>query len=202
MLDIFEKIKKSGNMADVYTYTIVARTLGHAGNATRAIQLLDEMEQKGVEPNRHTYNTILDVIANQNRLDDGIKLFKGMLEHGVHPDVSSCLAIVKLLCKERQVGRTLDLTRWIKGKIMKKEVYECFIKLLGKMGYLQEARALFNGMKIDGIRPNHLTCLSMISLLCQASEPDEALAIVKERENSGHNLGVSCYHCKVSRIYT
>lgn len=180
--NVFKDMKQIGNVADVYTYTILARSLGQAGMVNRALELLDEMAAEGVKPNTYMFNTIL---GKQDKADEGIKLFKKMLNVGVEPDFSSYRAIVKLLCKGRQLGGAFELLKLIKEKPVRKVAYQSFIKVLGNMGYIREVRTLFQGMEHENLKPSVGVYLSMIDAFCRAAEPDEALVVMKEMNQNG-----------------
>lgn len=196
----YQEMKWCNTIADTTTYTILLHSLWHSGMAIKATDIWSEMVQRGLKPNKDIYNGILDALASQNNLEMGISIFKRMAEEGANSDFLSCEAILKLLCKARQVGRTLELAHRIKEKSAKVKVFESFIKALGKMGHVNEVFLFVDGLLSDDVRQSQAVYVGVIDALCSTTEPKKALSMLSVMEKNIGNVPINSYNSVMAAL--
>jgi pentatricopeptide repeat protein len=75
--------KKLSIEPDLISYNTVIKAFCQMGSFDSAVLLLDEMENKGLEPNLFTFNTLLNGLYGKGRVSDGEKIWELMLKKNV-----------------------------------------------------------------------------------------------------------------------
>ncbi|XP_037491417.1 putative pentatricopeptide repeat-containing protein At1g12700, mitochondrial isoform X3 [Jatropha curcas] len=81
-----------------------------------AVDLFDDIVEKGYQPNVYTYNVIVNGLCKIGKTTVAFDILKRMVEKGCLPNVVSFNAIIDSLCKDRFVTKALDLFFKIKSK--------------------------------------------------------------------------------------
>ncbi len=100
---------------DTVLYTAMIHACGKAGQAERALALLEEMQSEGLVPTEVTYNAALYATARRrDKWQEGKMLFQAMLRAGMEPTELSfqsteVLLFIHLFCSQRYTMNTLLL---------------------------------------------------------------------------------------------
>ncbi|XP_050232670.1 pentatricopeptide repeat-containing protein At5g46580, chloroplastic [Mercurialis annua] len=100
---LFEDMKRSEQCRpDIWSYTAMLNIYGSGGNATKAMELFDEMSELGVAINVMGCTCLIQCLGKAKRVDDLVRVFKFAIERGVNPDdrLCGCLLSVVSLCEE------------------------------------------------------------------------------------------------------
>merc|ERR1712064_81927 len=75
----------------------------------QALQLLDEMQGRGIAPNAITYNTAISACEKAQQTTRVLQLFDEMQVGGIAPDMITYNAVMSACEKAQQTGRALQL---------------------------------------------------------------------------------------------
>ncbi|MCE7766813.1 hypothetical protein GQL56_29760, partial [Pseudomonas putida] len=81
------------------TYTTLISGFCKWGKIEKGYELLDNMRQKGYNPNQTTYLHIMLAHEKKEELEECLELVKEMENIGIPPDLSIYNAVIRLACK-------------------------------------------------------------------------------------------------------
>ena len=154
--NLFEDMKKSEHCRpDSFSYTAMLNIYGSGGNVDRAMQLFDEMSERGVAINVMGCTCLTQCLGRARRIDDLVKVFDVSLARGVKPDdrLCGCLLSVVSFCEETQdVNKVLSCLHQANPKLV------AFVNLLGekKIGFetfKEEFRIILSDTAVEARRP-------------------------------------------------
>lgn len=140
--------------------TIIAGYALH-GYSEEALDLYYEMRDSGVKMDHFTYSIIIRICARLASLEHAKQAHAGLVRNGFGLDVVASTALVDLYSKW---GRMED-ARNVFDKMPKKNVI-CWNALLGgyaNHGHGNEAMSMFQKMLREGMLPNHVTFLAVLT---------------------------------------
>ncbi|PIN00806.1 hypothetical protein CDL12_14705 [Handroanthus impetiginosus] len=129
----------------------------------RAFACIRAMQYEDIKPNRVTLISILPACVELGSVKHGKEIHGYAIRHGYDLDAQFSSALLHMYC---ECGGELQIARLIFNRCVKKEIvmWSCMIA-----GYshskasAREAIRLFNEMQMEGIVPNSVTLLSLIS---------------------------------------
>ncbi|XP_020250769.1 putative pentatricopeptide repeat-containing protein At1g53330, partial [Asparagus officinalis] len=111
---------------DACTYNILIRS---AKSIDCALNLFDEMLERGIEPSIVTFGTLISALCNNSKLDEAFKLKEEMPRlYNIEPNAFVYAALIKALCKSGKLEEALSLRREISG--LDSAVYSTLIRAL------------------------------------------------------------------------
>ncbi|KAK6911130.1 Pentatricopeptide repeat [Dillenia turbinata] len=153
--DMLMKMKRSGKMLDIYSYTAVMNGFCKVGRTDEAMELINEAMERGLVPSVVTFNTLFTGYCEEGRAGEGwekflaaLRIYKKMLDLGYEVDGRMMNGLVRVICKTFSID--VDL--------------------------LKEAFQVFEKMKNKGAT----TCLLVIQSLCTVKEANKAFENLKE----------------------
>lgn len=141
---------------------------GYAQNrcANEALVLFDRMVVDKVEPNGATLASVLSACAQSGCLDFGEKIHVFMEERGVEVGVILGTALVNMYAKN---GAILLAWKCFDGMLEKNiATWNAMICGLAAHGYAKEAISLFGELEKEGVVPNDITFVGVLSACCHA----------------------------------
>lgn len=102
---LFEDMKRSEHCRpDSWSYTAMLNIHGSGGNASKAMDLFEEMSKLGVDINVMGCTCLIQCLGKSRRIDDLVRVFNVSIERGVNPDdrLCGCLLSVVSLCEESE----------------------------------------------------------------------------------------------------
>lgn len=96
------------NLTHIKEFSVVLKALALDGQWRRALRLLKEMEEVGVELNLIVYNQVLSAMAKDKQVDKALGMLATMRERQIEPDVlsySNCVGA----CKPSEWQRAADI---------------------------------------------------------------------------------------------
>ncbi|ERN15630.1 putative pentatricopeptide repeat-containing protein At3g18840 [Amborella trichopoda] len=101
---------------DVPLYNAMIAGLGHHGREMEAIQLFQEMENIGIQPNGVTFIALLSACRHAGLLNSGQKYFNSMVQgYTITPESSHYASMIDLLGRANQLEQAVLLVRKSKG---------------------------------------------------------------------------------------
>ncbi|KAL9688399.1 hypothetical protein QQ045_032820 [Rhodiola kirilowii] len=147
---------------DVISWNTLITGYSQNGLASEAIELYNEMaEFKEILPNQGTWVSILPAYSHVGSLRQGMKVHGQVIKNSFYLDVyvSTCLIDMYGKC-----GRLEDaLALFYQGQRNNAVLWNAIISCHGLHGHGDMVMKLFNEMRNEGVKPDHITFVSLLS---------------------------------------
>lgn len=127
-----------------------------------ALQLLSDMYQHGVVPNKFTYSAILDACLAQMALDEGQLLHMCLVENHFECDAVIIISVINLYSKSGRLDEAYRLFQSICERTVVS--WNVIISGYAEQTHDWETFQLFQQMLHEGILPNHITFLCILDV--------------------------------------
>ncbi|KAL9337615.1 hypothetical protein Peur_069384 [Populus x canadensis] len=113
-IELYERMKKVGQMPDRFTYIGILMACGHAGLVEEGLKYFNEMQNFNlIEPKLEHYACLIDMLARAGRLDDALRVVNEMPEEADNRIwsslLSSCRTFGALEIGEKVAKKLLEL---------------------------------------------------------------------------------------------
>jgi pentatricopeptide repeat domain-containing protein 1 len=93
----------------VFHYNAAISACEKARNWKRALSLLEEAQQKGINPTAITYNAAISACAKGKQWEMALSLLEEVQHKGIHPDIITYNAAISACAKGGQREKALEL---------------------------------------------------------------------------------------------
>jgi len=160
---------------DVVTWN--AMVLGHVkcGHKQKALELFQQMQQEGVRPNSVTFVGVLNACASLIALEEGRRVHQQIIQSGLESDVFVGSSLVDMYAK---CGSIEDACR-VFNKMPSRDVVT-WTAILGGCamhGHGREALKHFEQMCDEGVQPDDITFVCVLSACSHAGLVDEGMCL-------------------------
>lgn len=148
-----------------------------------------------LEPNLETYNTILKGLCNSGGVKEAHSVLAEMERKMIKPSGTTFATVIAGLYREEDfsgVGRMLHLMKKYNMRVGI-SIYNVRIESLCKLGRVGEAKALFDGILSNGMKPNCRTYGHLIYGLCRQGKLEAAKNLLEEMVDRGLKPEAECY---------
>lgn len=179
---LFDEIPKKYNLSpDKVSYGFLLKSYCDSGSSDRALELLNDMENKGLEVSAIAYTTVLNCLYKQGNDEEAERLWSEMVKKGVELDVAAYNVRItstyggdpeklkELIDEMRNVGLKPDT-------IIHNFLMTCYCK----NGMLDEAKKVYEGLEENGCKPNATTYRTWIFHLCKNGYYERGYKVFKE----------------------
>ncbi|KAH6815869.1 hypothetical protein C2S53_005584 [Perilla frutescens var. hirtella] len=158
---------------DVCSWTQMAAGCLNCGEAMEALRMIGEMRRAGIKPNKFTLATGLNACASLSSLNEGMKMQALMAKVGDEVDVCVDNALLDMYAK---CGR-MDGARKAFESMKERSVVSWTTMIMGyaQNGESEEAIKIFEEMRLQGERPNHITLICLLYACSQGGFIDKGL---------------------------
>ncbi|XP_068667974.1 pentatricopeptide repeat-containing protein At5g50390, chloroplastic [Aristolochia californica] len=141
------------------------------GYGEDALDLYYEMQSSGVKMDHFTFSVIISICAKLASLEHAKQAHAGLVRHGFGTDIVANTALVDFYSKW---GRVED-ARSVFDKMLHKNIisWNALIAGYGNHGQGEEAIKVFKKMLQEGMVPNHVTFLAVLSACSYSGLADE-----------------------------
>ncbi|KAJ8448000.1 hypothetical protein Cgig2_028876 [Carnegiea gigantea] len=158
------KIFQESSMGDLASFTSMIAAYSQYGQGEEALKLFQTMQGMGLWPDPFACSALLNACANLSAYEQGKQIHVHILKLGFMSDAFAGNSLVNMYAK---CGCIDDATRSFsmlhdKGIVS----WSAMIGGLAQHGHGKEALRLFDQMIKEGVRPNHVT---LVSVLCACS---------------------------------
>ena len=176
---VFDKLVKK----NVFSWTIIIGGYAKHKGAKKAMELFNQMCQKGVQPNAFTFLSVLKACANPSALQWGKEVHACVRHAGLESDVRVGSALVHMYAK----CGSIDDARLAFDKMEERDIiiWNVMIGGLLQHGCGHEAYELFLQMQREGFKPDAFTYASILNACASAG----ALEWVKEVHTHAREAG-------------
>ncbi|KAL6073169.1 Chlororespiratory reduction 2 [Balamuthia mandrillaris] len=153
---VFKAMKKR----NVASWTAMIQACTQCGHEKEALELLQQMQQAGMQPDPPIYAIILKACGSMKDLETGKQVHAQLLHQGLLPDVMLSTALISMYGK---CGR-IDEARAVFTAMKERNVVTWTSMIVAEIqcGNGKEALELFQQMQQAGVSPNSFTYTSVL----------------------------------------
>ncbi|XP_057746017.1 pentatricopeptide repeat-containing protein At1g55890, mitochondrial-like [Arachis stenosperma] len=188
---LFKELPKELSVEpNLVSYNILIKALCESGSFDSGLEMLEEMEKKGLKPDLITFNTLLDALYANGRFEDGEKLWVSMRGKGIAPDIRTCNSRLMGLALEKKTKEAVEFIEEMKKDGVKPDVFSfnALIKGFVNEGNLDEAKKWFGEIGKSEFDPHKVTYATLVPFLCEKGDLKTAHEVSKDIFN--HRLRV------------
>ena len=191
---------KLGELRSIKEASMAISAWGRVRDWERALALMSEMRERGVEPNMITYSAAISACEKSSQWEHALELLSEMQEHELKPDVIAYSAAISACEKGSQWERALELIDKMRQKGVEPNVitYNAAISACAKGSQWARALELLSEMRQHGIEPNVVTYNAAISACEKGSQWERALELLSEMRERGVEPDVITYNAVIS----
>ncbi|CAA7395199.1 unnamed protein product [Spirodela intermedia] len=162
---VFDRMAGGGGR-DLVAWNALMAAYAQSGRADRALHLLDEMGQSGLKPDAATMVTALSACSSLGLLQLGKKIHRSIVEDGLDGHVVVENALLDMYAK---CGSVAEARRRFEAMRHRNVVsWSTMIAGYAMNGDGEEALALAARIRDEGVEPNHVTHLAVLSACAHA----------------------------------
>lgn len=169
-LNMFRRMEKR----NIYTWNSMITGYVQAGHPKIALELFQELQVAvgdAVRPDKITVASVLSACASLGAIDHGNWVYGYLRRNGLEFDMVIATALIDMYGKCGHVNRASEIFR----AMPKKDVlaWTAMISVYALHGYGKLALALLKEMDLQGVRPNHVTFVGLLSACAHAGLVEE-----------------------------
>lgn len=159
-------------IVDLPSFTSIISAYAQCGQGEEAIKLYQRLQDADVEPDSFLCSSLLNACANLSAYEQGKQIHVHVLKYGYMSDVFAGNSLVHMYAK---CGSIEDADRAF-SEVPERGIVSWSAMIGGLAQHGQGSKALhyFNEMLKDGITPNHVTLVSVLSACNHAGLVTEA----------------------------
>jgi len=204
-MQIFDGLRESGAqdlraLCDVYTYTAMISMCIYQQNVDRALRLVEEMRQRGIERNVHTYTALMNVCIKCGKCQLALESYNKMLEDGITPNVVTYNTLIDIYGKMGQWEQAVKVLVNMRSQGVEAvlRTYNTLIITCNMCNQPREALAVYNRLLSEGFSPNATTYNALISAYGKAGQLDKVMEVFEEMMRKGCERSVITYSSLIS----
>ncbi|XP_008805876.3 pentatricopeptide repeat-containing protein At1g52640, mitochondrial [Phoenix dactylifera] len=163
------------------TYSMVMGGWAAAGNSKKALELFDEMLQRGCLADAVAYNTLIMALCRGGEIDEAHRRLQEMQrDRGLKPDAGTYSAFIRASCEAKDVHSAMRVLDTMKRHDLSPNVftYNAIIKLLCEKENVVEAYELLDEMLHRGAKPDAWSYNAILAVHCKLHEVNKALRLL------------------------
>ncbi|THG17115.1 hypothetical protein TEA_008193 [Camellia sinensis var. sinensis] len=186
---------------DVESYRILMQGLCRKSQVNKAIDLLEDMLNKGFVPDTLSYTTLLNCLCRK-KLKEAYKLLCKMKVKGCNPDIVHYNTVILGFCRE---GRAFNACKVLEdmqsnGCLPNLVSYRTLVVGLCNQGMYDEAKSYMKEMILKGLSPHFSIFHALIIGFCNVGKVNEACGMLEEMLRHGEAPHVDTWVEIVPRI--
>lgn len=192
---VFAKMRQH----NVFSWNIIIGAYAHYDKGKEALRFYQQMLLEGVLPDKVTFVSILSACSDQVALGDGRQIHGLVMGCEFESDVSIGTALVNMY---RKCG-TLAHARKVFDEMAERNVmsWSAIIAAHGQHGEGKEALGLFQKMEREGVIPNDITFVSILSACSHTGLVDEGCRYFMSMINDhGITPNEEHYNCMIDLL--
>ncbi|KAJ8765355.1 hypothetical protein K2173_012052 [Erythroxylum novogranatense] len=107
-LEAFNEMYQRGWL-DAYVFSILVLSLTKWHEVDKAFELIDKMEDLGVQLNEKTFCSLIHGLVKECRVDKALEMFEKMKKSGFAPDIALYDVLIGGLCRNKELKKALHL---------------------------------------------------------------------------------------------
>ncbi|CAN4097003.1 unnamed protein product [Withania somnifera] len=166
-VELFKMIPEKDDVA----WTALISSFLNKGEYEEAFRWFIKMLQSAVRPNHLTLSTMLSASAGMAMLNQGLQLHALVLKMDMELDLSIQSSLISMYSKCGIVDEAYKIFKFINSPNIVS--FNAMITGFAQNGYCKEALKLFDQLQNEGVRPNGITFLGVLSACMHAGLVEE-----------------------------
>src|SRR6185437_2048391 len=129
----------------------------HHSHSVMALELFQQMQEAGVEPNDVTWTVLLGLCARTGMLERGRQLHDRIANSGLKPGSNVQGALINMYSRCGSMDEAHSVIASTDPKMMDTATWNIVILSYGQHGKTEEALSRFEQMQQCGVRPDEIT---------------------------------------------
>lgn len=152
---LFDELVGRNLVVDTGAYNALISVFARTKDMKSGVELMDEMEEKGIDHDDVTYYTMYEGIQKFGCIDDVLKLYKRMTNKNFVPKTRTVIMLMKYFCQNRRSDLGLQLWGYMieKGCCPHGHVLDLLVTGLCCRGKVDEAFGCFKQVIESGRHP-------------------------------------------------
>ncbi|XP_051181056.1 pentatricopeptide repeat-containing protein At4g14820 [Lolium perenne] len=162
---------------DVVSWSAMISVYAESNQPSEALYMFKDMQECGVTPDEITILSVISACANIGSLDKARWIHSFVVNRGFCKILSICNALIDMFSKCGSLALALNMFNAMPRKNV--ITWTSMIAAFATHGDGRSALNLFGRMKSEGIEPNAVTFLCLLSACCHAGLVDEGRSLFK-----------------------
>ncbi|KAG0476000.1 hypothetical protein HPP92_012841 [Vanilla planifolia] len=167
---------------DKISYGILIKSLCLARDASKALPLFREMEEKKIEITKVSYTTILDSLYKEGKPEEAERIWREMCSKGVAPDVVAYNVKCMYWSKSGKSEDVLRLMEEMKDAGLDPDTitYNYLMSCYCKYGRFEDAKRVYRELGEKCCEPNSATFKNLLYALCKNDDFEGGLEVFND----------------------
>ncbi|MED6107800.1 hypothetical protein PIB30_017501 [Stylosanthes scabra] len=174
------------------TWNAILSANAHYGPGEEALKLFVTMRNGGVLLDQFSLSVALAIIGNLTVLDEGQQLHSLIIKHGFESNDYVLNATMDMYGKCGEIDDVFKILPQPRNRSQRS--WNILISALARHGFFQQAREVFHEMVDMGLRPDHVTFVSLLSACSHGGLVDEGLAYFSSMTDE-YGVPTGIEHC-------
>lgn len=187
-LAFFKCLKEKGTYElNVYVYNVLLKCLRKGEQWEIANNLVEEMIQDGVKPDKVTYSTLISFAMRCQLPEESLKWYRMMQVAGCHADAVTYNTMIDVYGRMGCMEEAFDIFHKLRKENIRLGIvtYSTIIRLHGIQGNYDAILHLYDEMSQKAIIPNAVTFNIMIGALGKARRVDQVTRLFTDMRRLG-----------------
>ncbi|KAL4161939.1 hypothetical protein PRNP1_002487 [Phytophthora ramorum] len=160
----FDAAVQRGSIPNLGVYSALLAVAGAAGDPQRVQDVLDQMQEAGVEMNDITFHNLMSAYARGGHVTEAFALFGKMQKQGIPADEHTYAILMDAHAENGDFDSAKGLMDELKNTKLEPNLvhYNILLKACGKVSNLTSAFQLYEEMKERKIQPDLVTFITMM----------------------------------------
>ncbi|KAK2980165.1 hypothetical protein RJ640_029712 [Escallonia rubra] len=156
---------------DVVSWNAMLACHAQCGKSNEALALFEEVKEAHVRPTETTMVSLLSACSHLGALDQGLLLHSHICDHNIEINSILGTALMDMYAKCGSISRAAEVFRSRDRKDIL--AWNTIITGMAMHGHAKEAEYLFKQMQEEGVVPNDITLVAMLSAFRHAGMIEE-----------------------------
>ncbi|XP_020250254.1 pentatricopeptide repeat-containing protein At1g51965, mitochondrial [Asparagus officinalis] len=181
---------------DKDAYISMLETLCNAEKMTEALDLLNQIHEKGISNDTVMYNMVFSALGKMKQISHISTLYEQMKQNGLPPDIFTFNILISSFGKVGLTDKATELFEEMESSDCKPDVitYNSLINCLGKNGDVDEAHMRFKEMQEKGLNPDVITYSTLIECFGKSNKVEMACRLFDEMLSVGCSPNIVTYN--------
>jgi pentatricopeptide repeat protein len=173
---------KSKVTPNTVMYSTIIKGFANARQASRALDMWEEMCEMGVKFNTVVYNALIDSQARVGAMEAVSKLVKSMEPNGVTPDAISYSTIVKGYCVKGDLDNAFEVFRYMQanGMAVDSISYNTVMDGCTRHNRMDLVDLVLEDMEKYNIKPSNFTLGILVKMYGRRRQLDKAFQVIED----------------------
>ncbi|KAM6548506.1 hypothetical protein CsatB_020182 [Cannabis sativa] len=189
------KVFRTKFKVDTISYNIIANGWCLVKRTPKALEILEEMVKRGLNPSLTTYNIMLKGYLRAGQIKEAWDFFMEMKRRDCEIDVVTYTTLVHGFGVVGEIEKARKIFNEMVGEGVLPSVatYNALIQVLCKKDSVENAIAVFEEMVKKGYVPNSITYTVLIRGLCHAGQMERAMEFMDRMKGDDCEPNVQIY---------